>query len=333
MLLLLVLFALLGFVLTLIDLPSKKKIEGARDSMTAIHFRKQLLRNRKIAFIVFVALIVAWDVSLLKDLDREEDTRSLIVTLMAVIGSLVLLYFFIKSSNQYSKIQGRVSTYSASEFMAENERFVLFLRGFESDHYRAGEIGRWDFSEEKLSRVVDKGLGIPMCAVGMTKEADGPLGGTRVYVDDDHWEKSVAELMGKAEKIIFLVNDRNSCLWEIKQAQNLLGKCSFITEDLAKYQKARTYLSGTIDLPEIPSPEVEDLPLEQDPRSFFFTADRQMKAFEGTISDYCEMVGLDRDAVSEEQLKDKKPFYQRPWFMIVSVVAILRGISFLIIGH
>lgn len=333
MIYLLVLFALFGYVLTLIDRPSKKKIEGARDSVTAIHYRKQLLRNRKIAYFVFVALIVASDVFILKDIVAEGDTLVLGFTLLAVIGSLVLLYFFLHASNQYLKIQGRVSTFSASEFISENERFILFLRGFESDAYHVGDIGKWDFSEEKLSKVVEKGLGIPMCAIGMTKEADSPLGGTRVYVDDENWEETVVDLMRKAEKIIILVNDRDSCLWEIQQAHDLMDKCSFIINDLVKYQKARTVLSGRIDLPEIPFSGDKDLSLEQDPRCFFFTADRQMKDFEGTIANYCEIIGLDRSAVSYEELKEKTPFYQRPWFMFISALAILRAISLLIIGH
>ena len=332
MFVLVVLFALLGFVLTLIDLPTKRKIKTAKDSKTAIEYRKHLLRNRRIAYVVFVALIVAWDLYLLKDLDDIEDTYAFSMVLLTVIGSLVVLYFFLKASKQYSKIQGRVSTLSASEFLSANERFVLFLRGFESDAYRPEDIGKWDFSEDKLSKVVNLGLGIPMCAVGMTKEADSPLGGIRVYVDDETWEERVAELMSKAERIVFLVNDRDSCLWEIKEAYNFLGKCSFITNDLAKYQNARTSLSGVIDLPEIPPADVEYTNIEQDPRSFFFTADMQMKDFEGIIADYCEIVGLDRDAVSSDDLKEKTPFYQKPWFLVISIIAMLRVISLLIKG-
>ena len=320
-----------ALVLKLVDLPTIKQIKTASDSQTAIDFRKKLLHNRKIAFWVFVGLIIAYSLYDLKYLDEIEDSSTIGLILFAKVFSIVLLYCYLKASNKYQEIQGKVSTLSAEEFLANNSRFILYLRGFESDVYNSQDIGKWDFSEDTLSKVIRKGLGIPMCAVGMTKEADSPAGGERVYVEDSTWEDDVFNLMQKAEKIVIRVNDRTSCLWEISKSKGFLSKCTFLADDLSKYDNARNELSDDVKLPDIPPAGDEDLPLEYDPRAFFFSSDLQMKDFQGVVADYCEMVGLDRETVTDVDIKDnkKKPFYQRPFFIFLMIIGALNAIRIL----
>lgn len=196
MIFLLIIFALFAGVLKLVDIPTVKKIKAASDSQSAIEYLKQLLHNRKVAFWIFVGLIIVYMLYDLRYLDEIEDEYAMGMVLFARILWIVTLFLYLKASNKYQDIQGHVSVLSAKDFIEKHERFVLFLRGFESDVYNTKDIGKWDFSEDKLSRVINKGLGIPMCAVGMTKEADSPIGCERVYVEDSTWEDDVIDAEG-----------------------------------------------------------------------------------------------------------------------------------------
>ncbi len=334
MLILIIIFSLFALVLKLIDWPVLRKIKTATDSETAIKYRESLLRNRKIAFISFVAFLV---LITLNDIDEaiyamETDIYLSTIIILSDILSIVILYLYLRSSNKYMQIKGRVSTFTASEFCNTNERFVLFLRSFERDTYKENECGKWDFSEEILAKIVEKGMGIHMCAVGMTKEGDSPFGGIRVYVNDETWEDEVYKLMCKAEKVIILVSDKKSCLWEIKMTKDIYHKCLFIVDNLEKYENARTQLSGILDLPSIPPAEVPDIPLEYDPRGFYFTADNVMKDFCGEFSNYCQMLDLPADAVCEKDISEdkKEPFYTRPFFIFLMIIAVINFINMLI---
>ena len=348
---LIIVFGLFALVLKLVDRPTIKKIKAATDTQSAIDYRKKLLHNRKTAFWIFVGVIVAFNVLLIilyafigtyylkeeidDSLARMMDiptSSDIIGYIVGLILCIIVLFYYLKSSNKFQEIQGNVSTQSAKEFLAKNERFVLYLRGFESDVYNSKDVGKWDFSEDKLSKVIRKGLGIPMCAVGMTKEADCPIGGERVYVEDSTWEKDVYELMQKAEKIIIRVNDRTSCLWEISRSKPFIQKCSFLADDLSKYANARNKLSKEVQLPDIPRAVNGDLSIEYDPRSFFFSSDLQMKDFQGEIADYCEIAGVAKEAVTEEDIKvvTKTPFYQKPFFIALMIAGIFGALMELI---
>lgn len=73
MIFLLIIFALFAGVLKLVDIPTVKKIKAASDSQSAIEYRKQLLHNRKVAFWIFVGLIIVYMLYDLRYLDEIED--------------------------------------------------------------------------------------------------------------------------------------------------------------------------------------------------------------------------------------------------------------------
>ena len=335
MLIYIILFTLFIFVLKLIDWPILKKIKSSVDFNTAVRYRKLLLRNRKVAFFFFVFLIVCFLLYITAEaLQNIDDNIVRMFILIGGIFSIGMLYLYLKASNKYITVQGRVSTLTASEFLAANERFVLYLRGFESDVYKEKNTGKWDFSEKVLAVTVKKGLGIPLCAVGMTKEGDSPLGGVRVYIDDKKWEEEVYNLMCKAVKVVILVNDRNSCLLEIRMTKEIYHKCVFVADDLEKYESVRRKLTGIIDLPEIPVADVPELQLEYDPRRFYFTADNVMKDFSGDLSDYCGILGLPDNALSEKDIvcDGKSPFYTKPFFVFLMIIAALNILRMLFEG-
>ena len=93
---------------------------------------------------------------------------------------------------------------------------------------------------------------INVVAVGMTKEISSPEGGAqRVYLNDDTWQKDVKLMMEKAYKIVILVNDRDSCIWEIEQSAEMQDKTVYIVDDLMKFNNVRNILNSPNYLPEI----------------------------------------------------------------------------------
>lgn len=337
MLSLIIIFALFALVLKLVDLPTLNKIKAAPDADSAIRYRKQLLRNRKIAFVAFVILIICYllyDIKVALD-NITYDNAALLEITISDIAEIVLLCIYLRASNKYYEIQGHISAITVQEFLEANKRFILFLRGFENDIYKEKNADKFAFSEHILSKVAEKGLGIPLCAVGMTKEGDSPMGGTRVYVNDKNWEDEVYGLMCKAEKIVILVNDRSSCIWEIRMTKDIYHKCVFVVDDLEKYSNVTSKLAGVIDLPELPESDIPGLPLEYDPRSFYFQSDNNMKDFSGDLADYCSILGLPADAVSQKDIAgDKKqPFYTRPFFLFIMFIGILKLLSALFSGN
>lgn len=335
-----ILFAVFVLLLKLVDKPLVKKIKNSTSIEEAIDYKKELLQKRKKFFRVFavVSVILELLASITNNsVDLAElylDSESLI-TISIGLGFIQAAIFigisgaFLKSSNFNGKYLDNLSIDYASDLIASDEDFVLYLREFERDIYDEKKLGKWDFSENTLSQVVKKGLGLSLCAVGMNKEITCPAGGKRFYVNDKNWEEEVAELMKKAKKVVILVSDRASCLWEIKKTADIYHKCIFVVDDLEKYNNVKNTLKGEVFLPDFPKAEVEDLPLEYDPRRFYFTSDNRMIDFEGELSDYCQMLGLSSDAVTEEDIKkDKKnPFYTRPWFIFIMIIVFLRSLA------
>lgn len=331
-------FAIFSLLLKIIGRPQIKKIKEAANIDEAILHKKKLIKKRKSYLYAFITIIVLIQVILahlamyhgevfptcLQDYKEGMAFSSF----FNILFTIILLPIYLDYSNKRNKFIGNVSVDKASDLLASDKSFILYLRGFESDVYNKKKADPKEFSEHILSKVILKGFEMPLCAVGMTKEVECPQGGIRVYVDDANWEEEVLKLMNKAEKIIYRVNDRKSCLWEIKNSADIYHKCVFVVDDLEKYNNVQTQLKGTLDLPEIPASEYEDWPLEYDSRRFYFTSDNKMIPFNAELEDYCQMVGLDADAVSEADIKDSKnkPFYTRPFFIVIMVFAAIRSI-------
>ena len=73
---------------------------------------------------------------------------------------------------------------------------------------------------------------MPAYAVGMTKELNSPIGAERIYLNDAEWESEVMDLMTKASLIVILLNDSQSCIWEICKSNQFKNKVVFISNIL-----------------------------------------------------------------------------------------------------
>lgn len=323
-------FTIFTLLLKLVDKPMVKKIHDAPNVEEALVLKKQLIKKRKKFSIFFIIFIFAVPIIETLLLFKPLDSASAIIAysnFAKIVFMIICVPIFLDYANKHHKIIGNLSIMKADEFLATGEKYVLYLRGFDSDIYNKKKVDEKDFSEDILSKVVLKGLELPLVAVGMTKEVECPLGGKRVYVIDETWKQGVLDLMRHAEKIVYRVNDRDSCIWEIKSSLEMYDKCVFVVDDLLRYHKVKTVLSDTLALPDIPPSEFESLPLEYDSRRFYFTSDNKMIPFEGKLSDYCQMVGVSPSSVSKSDLKDEdKPFYLRPFFVFLAILAAVRGI-------
>lgn len=204
------------------------------------------------------------------------------------------------------KLSGNISTLTKDQFLENTTKFALFLRGFEDDDYskekdlvKSKDIDK--FSEYKFINLLE--TKIPTCAVGMTKETDSPYGAKRVYVDDDSWQSDVAELMTKAENIYILVNNRESCIWEIEQTANIQNKTIYIVNEIDKYNEVRKALENKIDLPIIPSE------LLVSGKHYFITTnngERKISVYENNRDGYASILNIDITPILTEELEEKK---------------------------
>lgn len=274
-------------ILPRFDKKAKENISRAEDAKEAIEMRKKLLAKRQAVFISYVAIY------------------SVIVTILGLviinISYVLILVVILLIANNTPKtdISGNLSFYSHKRFLEENEKFYLFLRGFNDDTPFGSKDAqeKEKFNESVFAETIDYALGIPICALGMTKEIDSPIGAKRIYVDDNTWQEKVLELMNKAERIFILVNDRSSCIWEIEQSISLLDKTVFIADNRERYQEVKARMGQRLALPEV-SPDIE-LPL-------FFRSSEDAKHFENTYSGYLDIVGIDENALEEKKVAERK---------------------------
>ena len=73
----------------------------------------------------------------------------------------------------------------------------------------------------------------------MTKELNSPIGAERIYLNDTEWEDEVWGLMERARLIVVLLNDSQSCIWEICKAHQFQEKVIFISNNNDKLVNIR----------------------------------------------------------------------------------------------
>lgn len=337
MLALIILLALYALVLWLADLPTVGKIKAAPDADTARRCLGQLLRKRRITFAVFAGLLAVKMIYSTAKYVQMTDEKIVWITIAGWhVLAILLLLLYTRAMNRYSGARYRVTEFTADEFLASGERFILLQQG--SGSTSAGSKGShgWEFSAELLSRTARKGLGLPVCSIVQTPEQPAfQTSLIRLTAKGENPEEEVSALMRRAEKIVFLLNDGESCRKQIETAAEMPGKCIFVIGNAAEYEKVCSSLAGVFTLPAIPEAASGTPAMGQDTRRFYFGADGVMKEFSGEPADYCTMLGLPADAIGRKDLSDpgREPFYTRPVFAFLLVLAILKLADALINGN
>lgn len=246
----LIVFGVFSWLMHIISRPYEKKIEKASTVEKALTYRRRLKWIRWVTTIVLIAIYTIPNFYLNPDKDfwLQGGGKTTICVL--------ILYLF--GQKGFKKLLGNVSSLNKKSFLNKYSRFALFLRGFENDNYEKDPLALMtlkDFSEYSFIKELEQY--IPVCAIGMTKEADAPLGAQRIYVSDETWRSDVLELMNRADLIFILLNDRPSCIWEIEQSSEVMCKTCFIINDIDKYNSVRNRLIGKIDFPDVSKMKIE----------------------------------------------------------------------------
>lgn len=158
--------------------------------------------------------------------------------------STITMGFVAAWSAYYANTALQVSSLRPTDILP-NEKFALYLRGFSFDNYEGmkslqKQTRFKNFSEFHFISILNKYL--PVYSVGMTKELSAPFGSTRIYLNDAEWETDVQDLIQKAEIIIVLVNDSDSCIWEVANCYNL-SKTILIVDDKSKILTVRGHFA------------------------------------------------------------------------------------------
>lgn len=253
-------FALYVFLFELIDRwfssNLKKKLYAEPSSQKRILIRKKVKRNRKIQLAIFATYLVVYEIVIVYlAITGPFDQYLIRDCFMFPTGCFI--YFGIWK--KWKRIKGNISTSDMDSFDYKGKKYSLYLRGFDTDNYE--KIDKLEnnrkevfdtFSEYWFFKLLKKRYKQQVVSVGMTKELDSPQGTLRIYLDDEDWKNGVATLMDNAERIFILINDRESCIWEIIQSKNCLNKTVFISDNQQKYDTARNEVMNIIQLPEVP---------------------------------------------------------------------------------
>lgn len=234
-----IVIALYSFVMNIIEKPSIKKLKETTCAHEAIKMRKKI---KKIRYIGAVTLFLVYIVPLFF---IESDPNIMPTRIGTAFCSIYLTF------REKSNLSLNISLLSIDDIISSDKPFVLYLRGFNRDSYNMhGISANGYFSEYIFMKTLRKSINV--VAVGMTKEISSPEGGAqRVYLNDDTWQHDVKLMMEKAYRIVILVNDKDSCIWEIEQSAAMLDKTVYIVDDFKKYDNVRDILNSPDYLPEI----------------------------------------------------------------------------------
>ena len=163
----------------------------------------------------------------------------------------------------YQETVNQVSDETMDSFRSRPRKFALYLRAFHNDRYSSCDSDRHlfgmnmdkdDFEHDSFSEKVftdEMENFINTYAVGMSREVVRPDGARRIYLDDDTWQEDVVELMERATLVFVLMENRESCIWELQQSMYRLEKTYYIVDNVEMYLAMKRDLD--LSLPEIPS--------------------------------------------------------------------------------
>jgi hypothetical protein len=220
----------------------------------------------------------------------RSDTMPLCVSLserwaVRVPLSLLLAVGGIKLAALLQAISKRLGGLSVSDVLREgDERFILYLRAFETDEFvlpkpRLPLVSRlFSFRpfparlEEELFDVSDGYR--PLIAVGRPgSRAEGGGFAYRTYLEDSEWQGYVAERIRRAERIVMVIRETEGVRWEFERilAEDAAGKTLFLFDPSTRSAEDWKRLEEMV----LPQLERAGLPVRRfDPRSiaFFFRA-------------------------------------------------------------
>ena len=134
------------------------------------------------------------------------------------------------------------------------EPFVLYLRSFSEDKTTRKQVSFNDArSEEEVLVEVLSDIA-PVYAIGDPKDKKMPIGASRIYVDDEHWKTTVAEMAEKSVAVVLRLGKTDSFWWEVDMVlQNIPhDKLLFIVPESKTFSNVaylyKTLLKHNVDV-------------------------------------------------------------------------------------
>ncbi len=249
----------------------RESIMNAETAEEAMEMREQYRAHKK--SVPYSALVISLLIFVISLVIASMNNNVEIVWSAIPLAVAPIVFTFISNIFKNQESVQAISVYTKEEFLSSHNDFILYLRPFDSDKYdnfssyqfadpevEQNEDGETipvktrtfpSFSEKLLVDELEMVQGAPVCAIGMTKEAEHPDGAIRIYVSDKTWQQDVSEMMEKAKTIIILVADKESCIWEIEQTSKYLNKTIFIIEDQDIFNCVREKTGQKMELPAI----------------------------------------------------------------------------------
>ena len=258
-----------------------KKIKNGISVKNAIGHKTTLLRWRMrclSAIILLCSIIVVVGI-----FEFGDSSWEIIINLTFYT---VVLYFMIWDTRKHSKILGNISVITARDFLLDKPVYSLYLRAFKDDKTAV-------FDESLFVEILNAKELWPVCAIGMTKETDSPLGAIRVYTEDNTWKIDAEILIRNARNIYILVNNRESCIWEIEHCIPYLKKTTFVIYDTRKYDEVRAIIKEKICFPSLPPLSSGKLNVLSYKDSFSY------KCCDKTMEGYTELLDIDHKDISK----------------------------------
>lgn len=251
MLLAFVIIAIYIAILKVIENPIIKKIQEGNDLNEVLYQRHRLINVRKISLAIVFIICIALHIIQKYAFDLEWFDMDLI---KATVLSIFFCFIVVRQRKEHNPL-GVMSDLSKDDVINAGNDYILFLRGFEQDDYTPkAKMNKWKrrfkrFSEFYFTSILKKSINV--YAVGMTKEIEAPTGAERVYLSDKNWKQDVLDLMINARLIIVLVDDRESCIWEIERSIDMLSKTLFIVDDMEKYSHIQMNIGDKVAFPQM----------------------------------------------------------------------------------
>lgn len=321
---LLVVFIIIYFIFSLIhELRLSDKLDNSKGLQAELKAKHTLLRWRKIRNWTLIAIVFLFILYFLCAFLLGAEASFWQISIVSCLFVIVFVFRGIKEGlfDEIKSWSGNISFTSVQDVLSKPEPFALFLRGFEDDlKYEYGFAPISTFSEEYLTRVVNKGLHVPLYAIGRPKEIDCPQGATRIYIDDQDWQKGVSDLIQRAVKVFILINDRDSCIWELQNCEEVKKKCVFIITNPQKYRNATAKLSNSVSFMS------EELPDGFDNGGpYYFSEGKPLKTIANGYIAYNDMAGVDPPVslAADKKTPEEKAEKAREDYIIYYVIGVL----------
>jgi PAS domain S-box-containing protein len=142
------------------------------------------------------------------------DTFPILCIPIAIVAIFKWKRLVAASNREGRRTVARSTIPAAEEVALPKQAPVLYLRSFDDDEAAANLQGELT-EEEHLGSVLAQ-IG-PFLAVGRPGEPFPELGASRVYLGDDIWQGTVAELLGVARLVVIRTGRSQGLLWEVER--------------------------------------------------------------------------------------------------------------------